>query len=245
MYLDGDARPLAIPSFAPYLIIDPYRTTLFRLGLGLDWAVRSIYSSQCGPLCPRLSHAGVEVGAAPCSSPGAETALWATLRTGIPSLTSAQLGRLRRSPLPKGVVFGPLTRSTARQHPSRSRPSRGPAPGHRAPQAPHDDLRTAPSRRRHQRPVPPGECRSGDFPFVVVDIQPHWHPAGWAGDRPRLRGGMAEVWGNLEVHPLRTGADGRDLGHSLLRAVGGSSWCEGWSVQNTPATSWPPPSRLR
>jgi pimeloyl-ACP methyl ester carboxylesterase len=106
MFLDGDARPLAIPPFAPYLIIDPYRTTLFRLGLGLDWAVRSIYSSQCGPLCPRLSHAGVEVWRRPLQQPGAETALWATLRTGIPSLTSAQLGRLRRSPVPKSVVFG-------------------------------------------------------------------------------------------------------------------------------------------
>ena len=41
MFLDGDARPLAIPSFAPD----------------------------------------------PVSDPGAETALWATLRTGLPSLT--------------------------------------------------------------------------------------------------------------------------------------------------------------
>ena len=105
LFLDGDARPLAVPpSFAPYLVIGS-RTTLFRLGLSQDWVIRAIYDSQCGPLCPRLSHAGVEVWRRPLQQPGAN-ALWATLRTGIPSLTGAQLSRLRSSPLPKSVVFG-------------------------------------------------------------------------------------------------------------------------------------------
>ena len=106
MFLDGDAEPLAAPSFLHYLVIDPYRTTVFRLGLSSDWAVRSIYSSQCGPACPRLSQAGVETWRRPLQQPGAETALWSMLSTGIPSLTEAQLGRLRASPLPKSVVFG-------------------------------------------------------------------------------------------------------------------------------------------
>jgi pimeloyl-ACP methyl ester carboxylesterase len=106
MFLDGDARPLAVPSFARYLVIGPYRTTLFRLGLSLDWLVRRIYDSQCGPLCRPLSAAGVEVWRRPLQQPGAEDALWSTLRTGIPSLTGAQLSRLRRSPVPKSVVFG-------------------------------------------------------------------------------------------------------------------------------------------
>jgi pimeloyl-ACP methyl ester carboxylesterase len=106
MFLDGDAKPLTVPSFARYLVVGPYRTTLFRLGLGLDWVVRTIYDSQCGPLCPRLSRAGVEVWRRPLQQPGAESALWSTLHTGIPSLTKAQLGRLRGSPVPKSVVFG-------------------------------------------------------------------------------------------------------------------------------------------
>jgi pimeloyl-ACP methyl ester carboxylesterase len=106
MFLDGDAQPLAVPSLARYLVIGPYRTTLFRLGLSLDWVVRTIYDSQCGPLCPPLSAAGVEGWRRPLQQPGAEDALWSTLRTGIPSLTGAQLTRLRRSPVPKSVVFG-------------------------------------------------------------------------------------------------------------------------------------------
>jgi len=106
MFLDGDAEPLAIPSFAHDVVIDPFRTTAFRLGLSLDWVVRAIYDSQCGPLCPRLTHAGVEVWRRPLRQPGNENALWATLRTGIPSLTGAQLTRLHRTPVPKSVVFG-------------------------------------------------------------------------------------------------------------------------------------------
>jgi pimeloyl-ACP methyl ester carboxylesterase len=106
MFLDGDAEQLAVPSFLHDLVIDPYRTTVFRLGLSSDWVIRSIYSSQCGPACPRLSKAGIEVWRRPLQQPGAESALWSTLRTGIPSLTGPQLGRLRASSLPKGVVFG-------------------------------------------------------------------------------------------------------------------------------------------
>jgi pimeloyl-ACP methyl ester carboxylesterase len=106
MFLDGDAEPLAAPSFLRYLVIDPYRTTIFRLGLSSDSVVRRIYGSQCGPGCPQLTLAGVQVWRRPLQQPGAENALWSTLRTGIPSLTEAQLGRLRTSPLPKSVVFG-------------------------------------------------------------------------------------------------------------------------------------------
>ncbi len=106
MFLDGDAAPLAAPSFVHYLVIDPYRTTVFRLGLSSDWVIRSIYGAQCGQACPRLDHVGVESWRRPLEQPGAETALWSILGTGIPSLTEAQLDRLRASSLPKSVVFG-------------------------------------------------------------------------------------------------------------------------------------------
>lgn len=106
MFLDGDALPLNAPSFLHDLVIEPYRTTLLRIGLGMDWVVRAIYDSQCGPRCPALTHAGVEVWRRPLQQPGAENALWSMLSTGIPSLTAGQLGRLRASPVPKSVVFG-------------------------------------------------------------------------------------------------------------------------------------------
>jgi hypothetical protein len=89
-----------------YLAVDPYRTTVFRLGLHSDWVVRGIFGAQCGPGCPRLTAAGVEVWRRPLEQPGAEAALWAILHTGIPSLTKSQFSRLRASRLPKSVVFG-------------------------------------------------------------------------------------------------------------------------------------------
>jgi pimeloyl-ACP methyl ester carboxylesterase len=106
MFLDGDALPFRGGSSARNLMIDPYRTTLFRLGLSSDWVVRGIYSSQCGPRCAPLSPAGVETWRRPFQQPGAEDALWSVLATGIPSLTGSQLNALRADPVAKGVVFG-------------------------------------------------------------------------------------------------------------------------------------------
>lgn len=106
MFLDGDALPFAGASFARHLVIDPYRTTLLRLGLSSDQVIRSIYSSQCGPRCARLSHAGVETWRRPFQQPGAEDALWSVLQAGIPSLTGSQFHALRADPVAKSVVFG-------------------------------------------------------------------------------------------------------------------------------------------
>ena len=186
MFLDGDAKPLAAPSFARYLVIGPYRTTLFRLGLSLDWVVRTIYDSQCGPLCPPLSAAGVEVWRRPLQQPGAEDALWSTLRTGIPSLTPAQLSRLRRSPVPKSVVFGADDPQYSRgdSRPGRGQ-DRGPAAGHRPGQASHDDLLTTPGRRRDPGPVPPGRSRS--------PVSGPWPAAGAAAADPGPQGAGSTI----------------------------------------------------
>ena len=106
MFLDGDARPLRGPSFFKHVVIDPYRTTLFRIGLSSDWVIRGIYSSQCGPRCAPLTHAGMETWRRPFQQPGAENALWSVLQTGIASLTDAQLNALRADRVAKSVVFG-------------------------------------------------------------------------------------------------------------------------------------------
>jgi len=106
MFLDGDALPLAAPSFLHAVFINPYRTTLFRLGLSSDWVVRTIYDSQCGPRCPKLDASGVEVWRRPLQQPGNEEALWSIVNVGIPSLTPTQTSELRAIPTPKSVVFG-------------------------------------------------------------------------------------------------------------------------------------------
>jgi pimeloyl-ACP methyl ester carboxylesterase len=106
VFLDGDATPLAVPSFAGALLINPYRTAILRLALSSSWLIRRIYSSQCGPACPPLTSAGVAAWRRPLQQPGFESAAAYQLRHGIPSMTSGELGQLRASALPKRVIFG-------------------------------------------------------------------------------------------------------------------------------------------
>jgi pimeloyl-ACP methyl ester carboxylesterase len=106
MFLDGDAAPLPGGSGLRRLVVNPFRTTVFRLGLRSDWVVHALYDRECGPACPRLTSAGVETWRRPLQQPGSEQALWATLRTGIPSLTPAQLQALHALATPKAVVWG-------------------------------------------------------------------------------------------------------------------------------------------
>jgi pimeloyl-ACP methyl ester carboxylesterase len=106
VFLDGDATPLAVPSLAGALLINPYLTTIVRLALSSSWLIRQIYSSQCGPSCPRLTSAGVEAWRRPLQQPGFESVISYTMRHGIPSMTNAELGQLRAAALPKRVIVG-------------------------------------------------------------------------------------------------------------------------------------------
>ena len=106
IFLDGDALPLPNGAGAARLLIDPYRTSIVRLALSSSWLIRTIYNSQCGPSCPRLTAAGVETWRRPLQQPGFAAVLGYTLQHGIPAMTSAQLSQLRASPLPKRVIYG-------------------------------------------------------------------------------------------------------------------------------------------
>ncbi|MEW2305553.1 alpha/beta hydrolase [Streptomyces sp. NPDC006655] len=108
MLLDGDALDTGAgpPSAAKYLLVDPYRTSLLRLGLGVDRLIRSFYDAQCGPACPRLDAAGVDEWRRPLRVPGAEAALWNMLGQGVPGLPVGQVARLAALRIPKSVVFG-------------------------------------------------------------------------------------------------------------------------------------------
>jgi len=106
MFLDGDARSFPIPRFARELVAEPFRTTALRLGLGSDRVVRGIYDSQCGPLCPPLDPAALELWRRPLQQPGSESAIWQMMDTGIPTLTDAQLDALRTSSIATAVAGG-------------------------------------------------------------------------------------------------------------------------------------------
>jgi pimeloyl-ACP methyl ester carboxylesterase len=108
MLLDGDALDTGAgpPSALKYVLIDPYRTSLLRLGLGVDGLIRSFYDAQCGPACPRLDAAGLDEWRRPLRVPGAEAALWSMLGEGVPGLPAAEVARLAAVRIPKSVVFG-------------------------------------------------------------------------------------------------------------------------------------------
>ncbi|MEV5753195.1 alpha/beta hydrolase [Actinoallomurus sp. NPDC052308] len=108
MFLDGDALSTGAgppPAFR-HLVISPYRTTILRLVVRSDWVIRTIYSAQCGPGCPRLDAAGVEEWRRPFQVAGAESGIWGMLRYGVPGLPPDRLTRLRSTGMPKAVVYG-------------------------------------------------------------------------------------------------------------------------------------------
>jgi pimeloyl-ACP methyl ester carboxylesterase len=115
MFLDGDGLPLNGTAdggrdnsgfnFSGW-ILQPYRTTLLRLVLRSDYAIRAIYNATCGPRCPALTEAGIDQWRRPFQVPGAEAAAFAVLGAGIPALPVADLQRLASLPMPKSVVYG-------------------------------------------------------------------------------------------------------------------------------------------
>jgi pimeloyl-ACP methyl ester carboxylesterase len=112
LFLDGDALVFHPPAVVSHLIIDPYRTSVFRLGLRSDWVIRAIYSRQCAPGCPALDEAGVDQWRRPFQQPGAEAALWSMMRAGMAGVSETRLSQLRAVPVPKAVVFGGADLST-------------------------------------------------------------------------------------------------------------------------------------
>lgn len=108
MLLDGDALDTGAgpPTAFHYILIDPYRTSILRIGLSFDSLIRSFYNSQCGPGCPALDHAGVDVWRRPFQVSGSEDALWSMLGAGVPGIPASRLADLRAVNLPKSVVFG-------------------------------------------------------------------------------------------------------------------------------------------
>jgi pimeloyl-ACP methyl ester carboxylesterase len=105
MFLDGDGLP--IPNLGGIWVLGPLRTSVLRLVLRSDWAIRTIYASECGPSCPRLDAAGVERFRRPYQVAGAEQGLWDTLQSvGGPGLPASRLAQLARLCLPKAVTFG-------------------------------------------------------------------------------------------------------------------------------------------
>lgn len=92
---DGDGLSEGTgPGFLRRLVVDPYRTAAFRIGVDSDWVVRHILSGAYGPLHPRLSHAEIERWRRPFHVDGTEAALWSMTADGVPGYRLADLRRM-------------------------------------------------------------------------------------------------------------------------------------------------------
>jgi pimeloyl-ACP methyl ester carboxylesterase len=105
VFLDGDGLPLPAGDSGPprWLIVPPYRTTVFRLVLDQGWLLKRIYNSVCAPGCPEMD---VDEWTRPFRQPGAEQAIWEMSGHGIPAVPAERLAKLRDVKIPKAVVFG-------------------------------------------------------------------------------------------------------------------------------------------
>ena len=107
VFLDGDALPFAGGSgLLGYLLIDPYRTSLLRLALSQDWLIKSVYNSNCGPLCPPLDAAGAQQWREPLQQPAFGDFMSYELKHGIPAMTPEEFAALKALPVPKHVIYG-------------------------------------------------------------------------------------------------------------------------------------------
>ena len=112
MFLDGDGLAVTgagvnvTAGVVRTLVVNPYRTTLIRLAVRSDALIRSVYSRECGPSCPPLDAAGVDRWRRPLEVPGAESAMWASMRPSGIGLDPHRIAQLRDVAIPKAVVFG-------------------------------------------------------------------------------------------------------------------------------------------
>jgi pimeloyl-ACP methyl ester carboxylesterase len=146
MLLDGDALNTGAgpPSVFKYVLIDPYRTSLLRLGLGVDGLIRSVYDAQCGPACPPLNAAGLDQWRRPLEVPGAEAALWSMLGEGVPGLPADQVAQLAALHIPKSVVFGAQDDVFSKQTPQQTAQRIGAPPPTLIPGARHLTMISSP-----------------------------------------------------------------------------------------------------
>jgi pimeloyl-ACP methyl ester carboxylesterase len=102
--LDGDAlKGGGGPTWIRKVLIDPYFTSLYRIVVGSDWAVRKILRMAYGPEHPPLTDALIARWTRPFSVSGTESALRSMAGHGIAGLPFSTLATIH---VPARVVFG-------------------------------------------------------------------------------------------------------------------------------------------
>ncbi|HET6171271.1 MAG TPA: alpha/beta hydrolase [Gaiellales bacterium] len=102
--VDGDALASGGgPGFLRDLIVDPYRTSVFRIVLGWDWAMRELIRRVYAPDPVRIDAGELARWRRPLHVDGTEGALATMISNGIQGLEIDDLARVH---VPATVVFG-------------------------------------------------------------------------------------------------------------------------------------------
>jgi pimeloyl-ACP methyl ester carboxylesterase len=102
--VDGDALATGGgPGFLRDVIVDPYRTSVFRIVRGWDWAVRRIIREAYSPDPVHIDSGELERWRRPLEVDGTEGALARMVHNGVQGLKLSDLARVR---VPATVVFG-------------------------------------------------------------------------------------------------------------------------------------------
>ena len=107
VFLDGDGLQLSFPgSRLIDLLINPYRTAIFRFAVRSQTLVRRVFSAACGPNCAPLTPRQLDAVQRPFEVAGAEQSLLAYAVRPIVGVQVSDLLRVRSMHIPSLVVFG-------------------------------------------------------------------------------------------------------------------------------------------
>lgn len=107
VFLDGDGLTANYPTWILRdLVPEPFRTALYRSLLGSGFLVRHVFSATCGPHCPPLTPAELDMVQRPFFVQGAEAAFFAIANQPLVGVGVARRLLLREVTVPKVVVVG-------------------------------------------------------------------------------------------------------------------------------------------
>ncbi len=107
VFLDGDGLSMDYPGRAfQSLLIEPYRSALFRSVVRSNFLLSTIFSTACGPECRPLTSSELQDLRWPLLVAGAEQALLGYMEHPIVGVSRAQREQLGRLRLPARVIAG-------------------------------------------------------------------------------------------------------------------------------------------
>jgi pimeloyl-ACP methyl ester carboxylesterase len=106
VFVDGDGLSASYPTWPLKLIIEPFRTALYRLAVRSDWLVRAAFSAICGPGCPPLTTLQLDQVRRPFLVAGAESAFLAYAQHPIVGVSSPERHQIATLDVPALVIVG-------------------------------------------------------------------------------------------------------------------------------------------